>query len=263
MATSNAEFTIDGDPFSSGGHDGTNGQSVDLQLASPGGDVRQVVYSVVSKSKDAPDLSFSAGASPTTPADALSFTLPATGSHSWLVQAQINGGVDSNNDTVRAWTKQRIIAIRNQNGLRKIVPVETDQYSAVDGWSESYNDLVEAEAGVGAIELITGTVDADLVTADATPVTVATVPIPTDESLVISATTRGHDATAGDSCAMQVASGFKNIAGTVTELALVSNKVRDDATWDLALTISGTDVLVQITGDATNGVTWKLHVEAL
>lgn len=264
MANSTAAFAINGSPSTAEGYDATNGEAMTVSLEAPGADVRVVEFSFVSESPDAPTITLSpATGKPATPSGTVTFTMPAAGAHTYILQAQINGGVDIDGRVVPGWTWQRAIAIANQNGLRKIAKAENVQYSGEEGWSRAFADLVDASEIVGPVEVILGSANADTTTINATAVTVATIPIPTDESRIVSATARAHDDTAGESAAMQVTNGYKNVAGTVSALALVSNKVRDDVTWDLLLTISTTNVLVQIKGDASNSVEWKLTVEVL
>jgi hypothetical protein len=142
---SNADFTLDGDPFANLGFDTTAAASVAMQLEdSPALDVRSTNFRVVAKSISAGTIAElgdpgDAGASPSpNPQSALSITMPS-GHGSWLVQCQVNGGKNARGETVAEFTKQRIIAVRFGPGLREIVPPESTQYDATHGWSEAIN----------------------------------------------------------------------------------------------------------------------------
>ncbi|MEE9395195.1 MAG: hypothetical protein V3W41_22110 [Planctomycetota bacterium] len=156
---SNADFTIDGDAHANRGFDALNSEVLTLQIEdSPALDVRTTVFSVVQKTLGAPDIAElgavgGAGASPSpNPQDGLDITMPAAGVQSYIIRCQINGGKDTGGNTIAEWTTEREVAIRTSNNLRKIVPVETDQYDPTYGWTESWNDGIDLLASV-----VTGT----------------------------------------------------------------------------------------------------------
>lgn len=142
---SGAEFSIDGDAYANLGYDATPSQVLDLVLEDTT-DVRKVVYSVVQKSAGAPDLTFSpASGQAASPGATVTATMPGSGIHTYIIQAQVNDGVSADAKVVAAWTKQRAVAIRGtKSSLRKMVPVESTQYHITEGWSTVINDLVDA-----------------------------------------------------------------------------------------------------------------------
>jgi len=133
---SNAEFSIDGDPFANLGHDAINSEVLTLALEDlPALDVFKTVWEVVQKTEGAPDIAElgaigGGGAQPTpTPQDTLDITMPAAGTHSYILG----------------------IAIRNAAGLRKIPPAETTQFDATYGWSASFSEAVDATPATPAV----------------------------------------------------------------------------------------------------------------
>lgn len=147
-----AEFTIDDTAFSTGGYDATNGAVLNLALSSaPALDSARVVYSVVSRSVDAPDPVFSpANGIPATPTSIVTLTLPASDVHSYRIQCQVNEGTNASGRLDRGYTKSRIVAIRSPNlGLRKYSPGETTEYHPAAGWVEEQNRAVDALDVVG------------------------------------------------------------------------------------------------------------------
>lgn len=79
------------------------------------------------------------------PSGQITCELPASGSHSWILRSIINGGqrLMPGGQTVddASLIHERLIAIRDDNGARKIVPTETTQYSD-DGWTDAVNAVL-------------------------------------------------------------------------------------------------------------------------
>lgn len=74
----------------------------------------------------------------------VSVTLPHTGSYSWIVRCIVNGGMvalpDGRTVVDPTLVHERMISIRDANGLRAVVPTETTQYSD-DGWVGAFEEL--------------------------------------------------------------------------------------------------------------------------
>lgn len=53
---------------------------------------------------------------------------------------------------------------------------------------------------------------------------------------------------------------YKNVAGTVTLIGAVQDgfTAEADAAWDCTLAISGTNIVAQVTGDASSNLTWAI-----
>jgi hypothetical protein len=149
--TAAAEFTISSDPFANAGYDTGASAVLQLQLASaPALDSARVVFAVVNRSLDAPDLVFSPSTGiPATPTSIVTVTMPSSGVHTYEIRCQVNEGFDSTGRLNRDYTKSRIIAIKTQNlELRKWLPGETTQYDLTGGWVHAQNEAVDAIEGI-------------------------------------------------------------------------------------------------------------------
>jgi hypothetical protein len=100
-------------------------------------------------------------------------------------------------------------------------------------------------------------------TTDATVTTLQTIAITASNTYQIEARvqarrTGGTSGTAEDGASYVVRGTYKTVAGTVTLIGAVTADytAEDQAAWDATLTISGTNVLVRVTGAANNNVTW-------
>ena len=164
-----ALFDIDADGLDQG-VDVVNGATITLTLRqSPPIGIRSVVYQVFDaaafdpgfaiaanpprSTKAATELVLDNGAGGTGQAVApvladgpVTTTIPAAPElSSWLIRCVVDGGVDADGrpDADRIW--ERLIAIRDAAGLRKIIATETTQYED-DGWAEAFNEAVGAAA---------------------------------------------------------------------------------------------------------------------
>ncbi|TAK04201.1 hypothetical protein EPO34_03585 [Patescibacteria group bacterium] len=100
-------------------------------------------------------------------------------------------------------------------------------------------------------------------TTDATATTILTLATITDsvkmiEIKVAARRTGGTGGTAGDGAGYARVATFKNIAGTVSQIGSTQDNATHEsqAVWDVSFSISGTNVLVQVTGAADNNITW-------
>jgi len=80
------------------------------------------------------------------------------------------------------------------------------------------------------------------------------------EAKVLARRTGGSSGTASDTAGYKIIGVFKNNAGTLTQVGTttVEHSSEDQAGWDCVFTISGTSVLVRVTGATNNNVTWHL-----
>lgn len=102
-------------------------------------------------------------------------------------------------------------------------------------------------------------------TTDATVTTLHTFATTTDVQYTLRATvtakrTGGASGTAGDGASYIVAVRAKNVGGTVTIGTPVSLLTDEDQVgWDVTFSVSGTNVLVRVTGAASNNISWSLN----
>lgn len=99
-----------------------------------------------------------------------------------------------------------------------------------------------------------------LVTADATPTTLLTIPIVADTICTVEAVvTAGNNADNTKGAGYKLTGTYHNDAGTATLIGSVSAgyTAESDAAWDATLTASGANVLVTVTGKASTGINWS------
>lgn len=102
-------------------------------------------------------------------------------------------------------------------------------------------------------------------TTDATSTTVLTYPTASNKSYqlfvrITGRRTGGSSGAAGDSAAFRLGAAFKNVAGTLSQVGSDNLTVvgRDQAAWTAQTAVSGTNVLVKVSGAANNNVSWSL-----
>lgn len=160
-----ALFTIDADA-SDQGFDAANAATLTLRLKTlPVSGVQTVLFQVFDPDGYDPELGIagnppraSTGApvldlvgvttgqavSPAAVDGTVDVEMPGSGSHSWIVRCIVNGGMgtlpDGRTGPKPELMHERMIAIRDGNGLRAIVPTETTQYDD-DGWAGAYEEL--------------------------------------------------------------------------------------------------------------------------
>lgn len=110
---------------------------------------------------------------------------------------------------------------------------------------------------------------ATLDTIDGTAATLATIPIDTDRTVVITAEV-GARRTGGSAGAPGDAAGYvmncvaRNIGGTVTIIGYSDPLAAEDqAAWGALFDVSGTNVRLRVTGEANTNITWKFAGRAM
>lgn len=103
----------------------------------------------------------------------------------------------------------------------------------------------------------------DVKTTDATVTTVLTIAIPASTTVhievhVTARRTGGAAGTAEDGAGYVIDGTYKTVAGVVTLIGALGlgYTAEDQALWNASLVISGTNVIVQVTGAALNNVSW-------
>lgn len=112
-----------------------------------------------------------------------------------------------------------------------------------------------------------GPTTATLTTVNNTPQTILTVPTTTDTLYYIKAIFLARQANDGSIVAsLKVLASVNNNGGTLTlvdnanDLVYVYN-TGASITWTANISVSGTDIIFQVTGDPSNDVDWKVSVE--
>lgn len=108
-------------------------------------------------------------------------------------------------------------------------------------------------------------VDPTAVTADATPTTIFSIQIPSNNTCMTAIAVMARGQTSGDSAAFFKAGLIKNLNNTVTILGPglgdVLSPIKDAgaALWDIAFSVTGTTLLVKVTGSLTESVGWRIR----
>lgn len=103
-----------------------------------------------------------------------------------------------------------------------------------------------------------------LQTTNATPGNVVTVAIPTSSVMLLNVFITGRQGTVTAAVGYELVGVYKNSAGTVTLIGAVATPLTAEdaglAACAVALVISGTNVLVQVTGIAATTIEWNATV---
>lgn len=129
--------------------------------------------------------------------------------------------------------------------------------------------LVAAASGDEILRLVTTTTGDDptcqtfqarTTTTTATTATLHTIATTTDTQFWIrcAVIARKTNAVAGNGATYEIKAGGANKAGVVTVTPTTDSIVEDDATWNVTIDASGTNLRVRVTGAASNDITWHL-----
>lgn len=105
--------------------------------------------------------------------------------------------------------------------------------------------------------------NATVSTADATNTAIQRVNVPVDrsayiETIVVGRRNGGLAGSPGDSAYYKLEGLFKNSGGTLSLVgSVIQSGAEDQAAWNAAYSIQGSDVLVAVTGAANNDITWQ------
>lgn len=100
-------------------------------------------------------------------------------------------------------------------------------------------------------------------TTNATVTTIATVAIGTSKIHALRVSLTALRSTSAEGAYYERLAAYKNNAGTVTLIGAAASPItaEDAAAWDITLTISTTNVLVQVTGAVGSTIEWECVVE--
>lgn len=95
-------------------------------------------------------------------------------------------------------------------------------------------------------------------TTGATPTTLYTIPFtPNNSVMTIKAIINGSENGGGDVYGAEYFGVFKNLGGTVTRISTLDKSEKTDfATATSDIIISGTDIIIQVTGEAATNINW-------
>ena len=110
-------------------------------------------------------------------------------------------------------------------------------------------------AGGGAAAAVT-----TVSTTDGTITTIDTVPVPTDEVLLISAKIVAIKDDFASKAGLEIEAIYANSSGTVTLQGAVNYQHRQvPAGWDVTFVINSPNVLIRVVGNAATNIDWKCN----
>lgn len=123
----------------------------------------------------------------------------------------------------------------------------------------SDNNLYWATLGDGEVKMIPAS-DIEVDTTDATTTTALTVATSSDVSYHLDITIIAKEDDGSDSAHFHIRAPYTNNSGTVALVATATSetfKTAGAATWTVTTTISTTNVLVRVTGEAATNISWR------
>jgi hypothetical protein len=104
-------------------------------------------------------------------------------------------------------------------------------------------------------------------TTDATVTTIETINLPPDSSvfihtIIVGRRTGGSAGSTGDSATYEIIAAYKDVSGTATICGTQDIVYNEDvAGWDGAVSVSGPNILVRVTGAANTNINWSAHTK--
>ncbi len=106
---------------------------------------------------------------------------------------------------------------------------------------------------------------ARLQTTDATVTTAITFGTTTDRGYHVWVQATGFERAGAQGAGYLRSAAFKNVSGGLTQVGtttLIATH-EDDADWDVTITLSGTNILIRVQGDAAQTVEWGVSTRIL
>ena len=131
------------------------------------------------------------------------------------------------------------------------------------------NELLRGDGGARGVQGSSKTLtdESTVSTTDATPTTLATIAVPTDDRILITAVvkatrTGGTGGTAGDAAGYIIHAMLQNLSGTAEVIGQAAALTAEDvAGYDCSITVSGANALVTVTGVVDTNIDWACVVE--
>lgn len=147
------------------------------------------------------------------------------------------------------------------------IPVSKAKYEFYDNTISGLTAINVQDAIDELATLVAGPFTSTVSTTDATLTTLQTIPTTSNSCIIVNTKiigrrTGGSSGSAQDAGAYERILRIKNVAGTVTIYDLQTDYTSEDqSAWDVSFSVSGTDVLAQVTGAVNNNIDWKAITE--
>ncbi len=154
------------------------------------------------------------------------------------------------------------VAIYDSSGNPNLVSDAGASFVSIGSATQYGGSRFQVVTGTNNYAVTQGTVN----TTDATVTAAQTIAIPTTktvllEARVVARRTGGASGTTGDSAGYVRIATVKNIAGTVSIVSpppQTSFTAEDQVAWNATMAVSGTNIVVNVTGAAGNNITWDV-----
>lgn len=169
----------------------------------------------------------------------------------------INGGmINVDAMTLNTNVGLQFINIRSANSLNNTI--------TLTGTAPEYINCIKLDGSYAYdLDNYGATQQAWVNTTNATVTTLHTIPAPSSSTLTVvgyvtARRTGGASGTAEDGATYRVEYSVKNVAGTATLIGSSITVIGESqAAWDVTLAGSTSNILIQVTGAASNNITWK------
>lgn len=105
-----------------------------------------------------------------------------------------------------------------------------------------------------------------LLTEDATVTTIDTINVKTERTFFVksfitaSRNTSSSGGTAGDAATYELSGAFRDTAGTLAQIgSTIKTASEIDLAWDADFSVSGSTVLIRVTGEASTDIDWRCY----
>lgn len=166
-------------------------------------------------------------------------------------------------DTTNTLTNKNITGTTNtvdannlRNGSTWVISLSGS--APINGQKLTYN-------GTNAVWESDDSTVATVTTTDATVTALETIATTSDQSYLIRTRVTSRRSDSGSESNGYVLTGlFKNVAGTVTQVNITDRlEFEDSSAWNTIFAISGTNILINVTGEASKTIQWKSSTETL
>lgn len=166
-------------------------------------------------------------------------------------------------DTINTLTNKNITGTTNtvdannlRNGSTWIIPLSGA--APINGQKLTYD-------GTNAVWVSDNDAIATVTTTDATVTTLDTIATSSNVSYFIKTKIIARSSDPGSqSNGYQLIGIFNNSAGTVTQVSTTDRlEFENNSTWNAVFTISGTNVVINVTGEASKTIQWKSSTETI
>lgn len=123
--------------------------------------------------------------------------------------------------------------------------------------TDGAGNLVFASVPSQTVDMVT--------TADATPTTLSTLTTMSNTIIYVQVEIVARNTTDSSTGAVyKLVAGYKNTGGTLTQIGVDDKlSIENTTSWDVSTSVSGTDILIRVTGQAGTNISWMGYITKL